>query len=275
MKRHLKLAFLGALTMLTGCSMGTIDSGDVGVYREFNGSIEKQVRDTGFYFFWSGSVKEFTARQVDISFSSKGLGTLKPKANDNLSLQEFDCDVYYTTTAAQIPDLVVKYTNEDAEVAQNIYAVAYQWVEQQANSAAQTVVSQYDSLAVNQNRDKIAGLIQQELQKRLDNENPGAFHVDNVVIGNVVTDPSIEAAIQRNVNAQKELQTAQIQQKINEQVAKNNAAVSQSITPQILAQRQLDILERMAAAGRLTIINVNGGGKGEAMPIIQLPQNPQ
>lgn len=274
MKKVVLIASVLGLPLLGGCSMGTIDSGDVGVYREFNGSIEKQVRDTGYYFYWTGSVKEFTARQVDISFSGKGLGTLRPKANDNLSLQEFDCDVYYTTTASQIPDLVVKYTNEDAEVASGIYAVAYQWVEQQANSAAQTVVSQYDSLAVNQNRDKIAGLIQQELQKRLDAENPGAFHVDNVVIGNVVTDRSIEAAIQRNVNAQKELQTAQIQQKINEQVAKNNAAVSQSITPQILAQREMDILERMAAAGRLTIVNINGGGKGQTMPVIQLPQNP-
>ena len=164
---------LMGLSLLGGCSMGTIDSGDVGVYREVQW-VHREGRakhDTGFYFFWTGSVKEFTARQVDISFSGKGLGTLKPKANDNLSLQEFDCDVYYTTTRVQIPDLVVKYTNEDAEVAQSIYAVAYQWVEQQANSAAQTVVSQYDSLAVNQNRDKIAGLIQQELQKRLDAEN--------------------------------------------------------------------------------------------------------
>jgi len=135
MKNLSLLTSLMGLTLLGGCSMGTNDSGDVGVYREFNGSIEKDVRDTGFYFFWTGSVKEFTARQVDISFSGKGLGTLKPKANDNLSLQEFDCDVYYTTSRAQIPDLVVKYTNEDAEVAQNIYAVAYQWVEQQANSA--------------------------------------------------------------------------------------------------------------------------------------------
>jgi hypothetical protein len=269
MKKYLFLIL--SLASLSGCTMGTIDSGDVGVRREFNGSILDTPIDTGFYFWATGSVKEFTARQVDISFA--GDSTLKPKAADNLSMQEFDCDVYYTTSRAKIPYLVVKYTNEDQEISKGIYAVAFQWVAQQANSASQSIVSQYDSLSVNKNRDKIAVLIQQELQRRLDEENPGAFHVDNVVIQNVVTDPSIEQAIQRNVNAQKELETAQIQQKINEQVAKNNQAVSQSITPQILAQRQLDILDKMAAAGRLTIVNVSDGTKG-GVPIILNPDKP-
>lgn len=244
---------------LGGCAMGTIDSGDVGVRREFNGSIEADTLPTGFYYYQFGSVREYTARQVDVSFS--GENTLKPKAKDNLSLQEFDADVYYTTKAESIPGLVVKYTNEDVDTGAGSYAAAYQWVEQQANSAAQSVVSQYDSLAVNQYRDKVASQIQQELQSRLDAENPGAFRVDNVVIKNVVTDSSIEAAIQRNVNTQKELETAKLQQTLNEQVAKNNQALTVSISPQILATKSLEVLDDCAKNARCTIfVNMNKEG---------------
>lgn len=263
MKPTTKGAFI-ALTLLSlltlgGCTFGTIDSGDVGVRREFNGSIESTTLDTGFYFYGTGDVKEYTARQVDISFT--GQTTLKPKAKDNLSLQEFDADVYYTTKGDRIPYLVVKYTDEDTEIG-GVYAAAYQWVEQQANSASQSVVSQYDSLDVNKNRDKVAMQIQQELQTRLDLENPGVFHVDNVVIKNVVTDPSIEASIQRNVTAQKELETARIQQSINEQNAKNNAAITQSISPQILASKSLDVLASCAQhSGCYMFVNMDSSGK--------------
>lgn len=262
-------SLLLACTMpfLGGC-FGTISSGNVGVVKDWNGQVQTELMPPGFYTNFTTSVREYSGRQIHIGFNG-----LKPKASDNLTLQDFDADIYYSTKKDAISGLAVKYANDDAyDDNAKVWYAAYELVSQTASSSIYTVVSQYDSLQIHKERDDIASKIRDELQRRLEAQNPGTFTVDNVIINNVVTDPSVEAAIKRNVEAQKELQTQQIQFQINEQIAKNNEALTKSITPAILAQKQLDVLNAMVANGNIrpiVMLNMSGDGKS-TMPIIQL-----
>jgi len=207
-----KLLALLALAVLSGC--GVVDTGNVGV-RTTYGTVDMTPVLPGLYVAILSHVDEFTAKEFNLD-----LDKMTPKAKDNLTLQDMEVLVYYKTNANKIPGLVVKYSGQSTYSRGLHYPGAY-LVESVAKGIVYDEVIKYDSLDVQNERDKIAASMMIALQKSLDTTDPQTFTVTRVVIKSVKTDPAIEAAIQRNVNNQKILEA-----KIKEvEIAKKDAEI--------------------------------------------------
>ena len=113
------LFIVGAALFLTGCFKVT-ETGQVGIKTTFSGKIESEEVQQGFNFTILSSIKNFSVKQIPIDLSD-----LKPKASDNLRLQDFDVTVYYTVNPAAVSDIYIKYQNSTVQSADGVYYPAY------------------------------------------------------------------------------------------------------------------------------------------------------
>lgn len=256
MKKLIAIVFaLVAATQLSGC-MGRIETGNVGVRTNFNGTVDHKVESEGFYTAIVGHVDEYTLKQVGIE-----LNELKPKAKDNLSLKDLDVTVFYHVLPNMIRPLVVKYTGQSVQSNHGFYYPAYSLVKSVAESESATAVSHLDSLVIHTRRDDLADAIKKTIQEKLDFSDPNTFVIDRVVIRRVLTDESIEASIRNVVNKEKEAEAAQYGVAIAESNAKANAKTAQTLTPQFLQHEYNQVLMQFAQRGGTVILDGSSSSK--------------
>ena len=183
MKKSLTLALI-ALT-LSAC--GAIQTGEVGVRTTFTGKVVPQEIDQGFYTHLTSKVHEFSTKEIAIE-----LFNMQPKAGDNLTLDDLDIEVYYTIEPSSVVDMHIKYANRHERAGSGSYLPVYNLVKSFAREAVYETVSEYDSLVVHQERDKIRLQVKERTQEALDATDPGVFQIQKVVIRDVKTDPTIE-----------------------------------------------------------------------------------
>lgn len=110
MKQLFKLLAIGAMAIgLSGC-FGVVETGQVGVRTTMSGQVESNEIGQGWYQHFFSTVRKFSVKQIPIQ-----LDDLKPKAGDNLRLQDFDVTVYYTINPASVADIFVKYQNSTVQ----------------------------------------------------------------------------------------------------------------------------------------------------------------
>jgi len=124
-------------------------------------------------------------------------------------------------------------------------------------------VSEYDSLTIHQQRDRIKEQIRVSTQQVLDKTDPGIFQITKVIIRDVKTDPSIEQSIKLAVARNKELEAKSIELEIARKQVEINEALTLSLTPEILEQKRLEVIETACAAG--TCILSMGGDSATAV----------
>lgn len=262
MKRILGVLALVGLTLGLGGCGGIIDQGNVGVRTTF-GKVSPDAETPGMYVAILSSVREYTTKESAIN-----LDNMTPKAKDNLSLREMDITVYYKTDGAKIPGLQVKYANQSA-YEKGIWYPAYNLVENMARTAAYEEVARQDSLTIHQHRDEVALAMKENIQKALNDSDPGTFTVTRVVMRQVVTDPAIEQSILRAVQVQKEIEAklqenelakAEARRTVTEAngTAQRNAILNASITDNLIRYKQALAMEECASSGKCTM--VIGGG---------------
>lgn len=225
---------------LTAC--GAVETGQVGVRTTFSGEVEQQELQQGFFTSITSDVKKYTVKQIPVTLSD-----LKPKAADNLRLQDFDVAVYYAVNPASVADLVVKYNNSTAyDKESGVGYPAYTLIEQIARSAANEAVAKFPSMQLNDKRAEIEAYIKDNLQKEFDRTDKGAIVIERVNVTNILTDATVEDSI-RAVAASENRK----KQAINElEVAKVEAETlrvrSQSLDSKLLADKQLDVMRELA-----------------------------
>lgn len=250
------LAFFSILILITvSCSMGTIESGNVGVKKTF-GTIDKDEIEVGIYTAFLSSVEEYSAKEIAVN-----LEDLTPKAKDNLSLKDMDVTVFYRAIPNQIADTTIKYSGQAArDKDSGIYYPAYSLIHSLARNAVYDEVSKYDSLIIHTKRDDIASKIKNDLQAELDSSDRGVFQITRVVIRAVVPDPAIEESIRNVVAAQKDLEAMEYKEKIarkqaeieiarSEGIAKANAIIQKSLTREYLQHEANEVLMKFAEKG--------------------------
>ena len=263
--QRLPLVALAVLTLvssniLSGCT--TIESGNVGV-KSSMAKISIEELGPGLRFFnpfWQ-SIDEFTAKEVQIDFQD-----LTPKAQDNLSLQDLDVTVFYRTNPEQIAELRIKYNASHVKDPDNaVWLPAYNMVYRQARDAIYDGASQINSLDMHRERELLKLAIQENLQQKLDNQDPGVFVVSRVVIRSILTDPSIEEAIQLLIENQKLLESKQVEIEIASAdaqieierargLAEANRIVAESLTDKYLDHEENMNIRFMAEKGANTIL---------------------
>lgn len=268
MKRIFVLVFLTlAALYLTGC--GSIESEHVGVRTTFTGEVKTQEEGQGFYTAFTSDVKEFSCKEITI-----GLDNMRPKAGDNLTMQDMDIEVFYTVQCDQNAEQHLKYSDRTArDPNTGVYYAGYHLVRSQAKQASYDTVAKYDSLQIHKNRTQISDAILNGTQALLDSDDPGIYQITKVIIRDATTDPSVEESIRLAVRKDKELEAVQKQVAILEQQALANQKLQVSLTPEILTERYLEVLGSAAESGNLRLIDL--GCQGGALLDIPLRDKTQ
>lgn len=179
---------------------------------------------------------------------------------------DVDVAVRYSIRADQVQNIYSKFGDQNAFTAKLIT--------QDMRSVVREVPNSYSTIDVITKRSQLEGEILKGLQSRWESQG---VQVDSVALQDVrypqsVTDAYAAAQNSRTAatKAQADLDAAKIsaqQQVVSAQAqAQANDILSKSLTPEILQQRQLDVLSQFGAKGNAIVIQ---GGSGT--PLIQVP----
>ncbi|GLX87212.1 hypothetical protein tloyanaT_34650 [Thalassotalea loyana] len=230
-----------------------IDTGHVAVKKTL-GTVELEEVPAGLNWKLPILTKayEFSAKEIAIDFND-----LRPKARDNLRLQDLDISIYYRVDASKIAETMVKYAASYAE-GEDALLPAFAIVFREGRDVIYEEVTKIDSLELHRNRDELREGIAQELQIKLDDKDPGVFTITRVAIRALNTDPTIEAAIQKAVQAQKTLEAKKVEVEIAAKdaeieiarargIAEANAIINSSLTPEYLQHELNEALKMFAS----------------------------
>ena len=266
-----------SFTFLLG-SFYVVDTGHVGVERTL-GRVDLAETEPGLNFKLPLLTQsyEFSAKEIALD-----LNDLKPKAADNLSLQDLDVTVYYNAAADSVADLMVKYANASQEAPEAILP-AYGIVYREARGVIYEEIAKVDSLELHRLRDALQTSIQNSLQARLEAKDGDALQISRVVVRALNTDPSIEASIREAVANQKKLEAKQISVDIAKKdaeieierargIAEANIIINESLTAQYLQHEINMALQSFAENdGQLVVMPANMQGFDVILDTARLP----
>lgn len=285
MENPRKLAHVGLGVIMTALatlflfgSFYVVDTGHVGVERTL-GKVNLVESEPGMNFKLPLLTKayEFSAKEIALD-----LNDLKPKAADNLSLQDLDVTVYYNASANSVADLMVKYANA-SQAAPGAILPAYGIVYREARGAVYEEIAKVDSLELHRMRDALQTSIQDSLQTRLEAKDGDALQISRVVVRALNTDPSIEASIREAVANQKKLEAKQISVDIAKKdaeieierargIAEANNIINESLTAQYLQHEINMALQSFAEnEGQLVVMPANMQGFDVILDTQRLP----
>lgn len=249
-----------SVVTLGSCSVGTIQTGNVGVKTTL-GTVSRDEVTPGLYFLlpFIQSIDHYTAKETSVD-----LENLTPKAKDNLSLKDLDISVFYKVTDSQVADLAIKYRGQSA-YDKGLYYPAHNLVASLARGAAYDQVAKLDSLVIHTKRDQIEAGIKSALQAELEAADKGVFTITRVVVRSVVTDPSIEQSIRNAVAAQKQLEQIEIQNQIAVKqaeikvteargIAEANRIINSTLTREYLQHETNQVLGEFAKNGKSSTV---------------------
>ena len=256
------IALFAVVVVVTGfLSAYTVETGNVAVERTF-GKVnhEEQQQGLNFKMPFLTTAMEFSAKEIAVDFND-----LRPKAADNLSLQDLDVSVFYRASQDRVSELTVKYAGSAVRGDDGAYLPAWGLVVREARSAIYEKVSEIDSLQLHKQRELLGSEVQQELQARLESSDPGDFQITRVVVRALNTDPSIEAAIREAVEAEKRLEAKQVQVEIAKKdaeieierakgIAEANRIINSSLTPEYLQHEVNNALHEFANNGGSVVV---------------------
>ena len=107
MKTITKILLIAIIPFFAACSQ--VDTGNVGVESTM-GQFKSEELVPGVYFTLFKSVVEVSAKE-----NAMALNDLKPKSKDNLTMADFDFDVYYRIDPSKAADLLLKYRGDLSE----------------------------------------------------------------------------------------------------------------------------------------------------------------
>lgn len=198
-----RIAAVLLLLVLVGCTR--VETGEVGLRKDFNGAVEPDPLGTGYHQSLIGSVLIFSGREVLVPV--KGL---HPVTADKLPMEDVDIQFTYHVNPAAIPSLYTKYSaSYNAEESGEIFMMRGM-IEQFVRSAVADAIAKYPALTVNDSRTEIAGLIASDVQTKIRNEGLDKdLSVGQIVFTNVSIPQSIVVSTQQVVAAQNSAKAAE------------------------------------------------------------------
>lgn len=184
-----KLFLFTLLPIFAACSQ--IDTGNVGVESTM-GQFKQEELPPGVYFTAFKNVIEVSAKENALAMQD-----LKPKSKDNLTMADFDFDVYFRIDPSKVAELMLKYRGDlspaDKDGSQ---IVGVNLITRQAREAAYKAAAEFNAGEMHTKRTELAESITKTMQKELDKDaGLNAFSVTNIIVRNIVTDPALEDSI--------------------------------------------------------------------------------
>lgn len=263
------LTIILSIVVLALCasSIYVVDSGNVAVEKTM-GTVDMTEVNPGLNtkLPFLTRAYEFSSKEIVIDFND-----LTPKARDNLRLKDLDVSIYYKVAPEQIAEMMVKYAAAYEEGPEGLLP-AFGIVYREGRDVIYEEVTKIDSLELHRNRDVLRSGITENLQAKLDAKDQGIFTITRVAIRALNTDPTIEAAIQKAVQAQKTLEAKKVEVEIAGKdaeieiarargIAEANAIINSSLTPEYLQHELNEALKTFAEnEGGVVVIPANMQG---------------
>ncbi|MFW2405467.1 MAG: SPFH domain-containing protein [Gammaproteobacteria bacterium] len=258
--------------VIVSTSWYVVESGHVAVTKTL-GTVDMDEVAAGLNFKLPvlTTVYEFSAKEIVIDFND-----LTPKARDNLRLKDLDISIFYRVYPEKMAELMVKYAASYAQ-GDNALLPAFGVVFREGRDVIYEEVTKIDSLELHRNRDTLREGIATELQSKLDDKDPDVFTITRVAVRALNTDPTIEAAIQKAVQAQKTLEAKKVEVEIAAKdaeieiarargIAEANAIINSSLTPEYLQHELNEALKMFAQnEGGVVVVPANMQGQGMSM----------
>jgi len=261
------IALLVAVAAIAVNSWYVVDTGHVAVEKTMgNVDLNEVPAGLNWKLPFITTKYEFSAKEIVIDFND-----LTPKARDNLRLKDLDISIYYRANPEKISELMIKYA-ASAERGSTAFYPAYGVVYREGRDVIYEEVTKIDSLDLHRNRDALRSGITESLQEKLDSKDPGVFFITRVAVRALNTDPTIEAAIQKAVQAQKQLEAKKIEVDIASKdaeievarakgIAEANEIINSSLTPEYLQHELNEALKLFAEnEGGIVVIPANTQG---------------
>jgi regulator of protease activity HflC (stomatin/prohibitin superfamily) len=194
-----KLFAIATIPFLVAC--GQIDTGNVGIESSL-GQYKQEELPPGVYFTLFKTITEISTKE-----NALAMADLKPKSKDNLTMADFDFDIYFRIDPAKASDLMMKYRGDLSPADKDGSSmIGVNLITRQAREAAYRVAATIPAADMHTQRTEIAAGIQKVMQDELDKDaGKNAFTVTNVIVRNIVTDPALEQAIKDAGKAQFEI----------------------------------------------------------------------
>ena len=254
--------------VMVGC--GAIDTNNAGVRTSWDNQVQPEIVTAGFYTSILSSVDEWVGKEIMIE-----LDNMTPKAGDNLTMEDLDVEIYYTTALNAMPGLKTKYANAHVTTGGYTYP-AYRLVQSQGREAVYKATSALNSLDIHKNRETLAIAIERSLQEILNVDDPSIFTVTKVIVKQAKTDSTLEESIQLAIKKEKEFEAKEKEVAIKGQEAAANNALASSLTPNIMRLKELDAMVAACngidgkGSENICILDFTGGQSG-VRPLVNIP----
>ncbi len=250
--------------VLTAGQFTTINTGENGLYTDFQGKVKNEILTPGIKYDGLGSIKVFNTRKITVQSND-----LTPKTKDNTIMKDMDVVVTYSLSPTSLYDFYTGYDMSNHGVSQNgqIELMA-SFIKRLITSAVNQSVDEYPALEVNSSLDKIQDTIKQNLNLSLEKNNlAGKIQIESVVVVKADLPEDLVAAVNRVVTAQSAEQEQIVKNRTAELKANENKSLASTVTPAYLEYQRNEILKEAMKNGSIQKILINGA------PVLSLDSN--
>lgn len=241
--------------VLVGGNFTTIQTGENGLYKSFDGKISENVLQPGIQFDGLGSIQTFNTRKITVAADD-----LKPKTKDNTIMKEMDVTVTYSISPTSLYGFYTGYDMSNHGVTQsNQIQLMAVYIKRLITSSVNQSVDEFPALEVNSKLEQIQDAIKTNLSNAIEkNGLAGKITIDSVIVGKADLPDDLVAAVNRVVTAQSAFKEQEQKTLTAESKAKENAALASTVTSQSLEYQRLQVLQKAMENGSIQKILING-----------------
>lgn len=251
------------VAVIAGSNFTTIQTGENGLYKSFDGKISEQVLQPGIQFDGLGSIQTFNTRKITVNAND-----LKPKTKDNTIMKEMDVTVTYSISPTSLFGFYTGYdiSNHGVTDKGQIQLMAA-YIQRLITSSVNQSVDEFPALEVNSKLENIQDAIKANLTTALDKNNlAGKITVDSVIVGKADLPDDLVASVNRVVVAQSAFKEQEQRTLTAESKAKENAALASTVTSQSLEYQRNEILKAAFQNGSIQKMVIINGAKMDFLP---------
>lgn len=248
---------------LVGGNFTTIQTGENGLYRNFDGKIKDEVIQPGIHFDGLGSIPTFNTRKITVSAND-----MRPKTKDNTIMKEMDVTVTYSLSPTSLFGFYTGYdmSNHGVNSQGQIQLMAL-YIQRLITSATNQSVDEFGSLEVNSKLEQIQDAIKMNLTSALEkNGLGGKIIIDAVIVGKADLPDELISSVNKVVTAQSEFKVQEQKTLTAKSKAEENAALAATATPQSLEYMRLQAMQELFRSGKIEKVMIINGAPMNFLP---------
>jgi regulator of protease activity HflC (stomatin/prohibitin superfamily) len=248
----------GALVLAVSLTAGqftTINTGENGLYVNWQGQVKNEILRPGLNYDGFGNIKVFNTRKITVTAND-----LRPKTKDNTIMKEMDVTVTYSINPTSLYEFYTGYDITNHGIGQNgQIQLMSSYISRLITSAVNQSVDEFPALAVNSSLDQIQDTIKTNLTEALKkNGLEGKIDIDSVIVGKADLPDDLVASVNRVVAAQSANKEQEVRTRTAQLKAEENKALASTVSAQSLEYQRNEILKAAMENGSIQKILING-----------------